>query len=89
VEAKKNALCNKLGRDSAFAPELRYGIRSFLEEASGRIVTYLSGSGGGGGSGSKSVGGIDFNPYNPSQSALLPTTQRKGCRNIVVPIIFL
>ena len=73
VEAKKNALCNKLGRDSAFAPELRYGIRSFLEEASGRIVTYLGG--GGGGSGSKSIGGIDFNPYNPAQSALLPTTQ--------------
>ena len=54
VEQKKNALCNKLARDSAFAPELRSGIRSFLEEASGRIVTYISGSGarfGSGGSG--------------------------------------
>ena len=71
VEQKKNALCNKLTRDSAFAPELRSGIRSFLEEASSRIVTYIGGSGSGGSNIS-----IDYNPYNPSQSALLPSTQQ-------------
>ena len=60
VEQKKNALCNKLTRDSAFAPELRSGIRSFLEEASGRIVTYINGN----------------NQYNPYQSASLPSTQQ-------------
>ena len=71
VEQKKNALCNKLTRDSAFAPELRSGIRSFLEEASARIVTYISG--GGGGSTNMSA---DYNPYNPSQSALLPSMRQ-------------
>lgn len=69
VEQKKNALCNKLTRDSAFAPEIRSGIRSFLEEASARIVTYISGGGG-------SNISIDYNPYNPSQSALLPSMQQ-------------
>ena len=73
VEQKKNALCNKLTRDSAFAPELRSGIRSFLEEASARIVTYISGGGGGGGSTNMSA---DYNPYNPSQSALLPSMRQ-------------
>lgn len=74
VEQKKNALCNKLARDSAFAPELRSGIRSFLEEASGRIVTYISGSGSGSG-GSTNIR-LDYNPYNPSQSTFLPSTQQ-------------
>jgi hypothetical protein len=71
VEQKKNALCNKLTRDSAFAPELRSEIRSFLEEASSRIVTYLNGNGIGGSNIS-----IDYNPYSPSQSVLLPSTQQ-------------
>jgi hypothetical protein len=75
VEKKKNALCNKLTRDSAFAPELRSGIRSFLEEASSRIVTYISGSGSGSG-GSTHIS-LDYNPYNPSQSsAFLPSMQQ-------------
>ena len=72
VEQKKNALCNKLTRDSAFAPELRSGIRSFLEEASARIVTYISGGGGG----SSTNMSADYNPYNPSQSALLPSMRQ-------------
>jgi hypothetical protein len=66
VEQKKNALCNKLTRDSAFAPELRSGIRSFLEEASGRIVTYINGNN----------QYNPYNPYNPYQSASLPSTQQ-------------
>ena len=72
VEQKKNALCNKLTRESAFTPELRSGIRSFLEEASSRIVTYISGSGGG----SRSNISADYNPYSPSQTDLLPSTQQ-------------
>jgi hypothetical protein len=71
VEQKKNALCNKLTRDSAFAPELRSGIRSFLEEASARIVTYISGGGG-----SSTNMSADYNPYTPSQSAFLPSMQQ-------------
>lgn len=74
VEQKKNALCNKLTRDSAFAPELRSGIRSFLEEASSRIVTYISGSGSGSG-GSTNIS-LNYNPYSPSQSAFLPSMQQ-------------
>ena len=71
VEQKKNALCNKLTRDSAFAPELRSGIRSFLEEASTRIVTYISGARFGSGI------SVDYNPYSQLQSASasLPSTQ--------------
>jgi hypothetical protein len=76
VEQKKNALCNKLTRDSAFAPELRSGIRSFLEEASGRIVTYISGSGSGSGSGGSTNIRLDYNPYNPSQSEFMPSMQQ-------------
>ena len=42
VDQKKALLCNKLTSDAALTPALKSGIKSFLEQASGRIIMYIN-----------------------------------------------
>ena len=68
VDQKKALLCNKLTSDAALTPALKSGIKSFLEQASGRIIMYINGTSGTSGSGIS----MRYNPY--SDALAMPTT---------------